>query len=122
MWIYMNTAMLSIVQSAGCASDFLVSARFPGDIEHVFPDAAVIETNDADYRFRAFIDKRTVAEALLDALAELNYDNFKDSVSEPSRKRWYANTWNDARSAQMFMKTFPNDAPAVKPPAWDEGQ
>lgn len=123
MWIYTNTAMLSIVQSAGCASDFLVRARFPGDIEHVFPDAAVITTEDADYRFRAFISKDVVAEALMNALVDINYHSFKDSVKGcNARKAWYAHTWNEGRSAQMFKKTFPFDTPVVKPPAWREDQ
>lgn len=120
MWIYLNDAMLSIVQNTGRQDQFLVRARFPGDIERCFPDAVTYETNDADYRFRAFIGKMTVAELVMNRLVEIGYDNFKSTVTDPRRRRWYGNTWTEAVEAQRLKRMFPNEQLAVKPPEWEE--
>lgn len=53
MWIFLNDSFLSIVQKPGDRDHITVRARLRGDIEAVFPDAAVIEGAGTDYRFRA---------------------------------------------------------------------
>lgn len=120
MWIYMSDSMLSIVQNTGRIDQFLVRARLPGDIERVFPEAVVYETNDHDYRFRAFIDKYDVINAMLHRMSEINYPNFKKTVTNPRRHRFYANTHVDAVEAQRMARLFPNEPSALKPPAWNE--
>lgn len=120
MWIYMSDAMLSIVQNTGCIDQFLVRARLPGDIERVFPDSVVYETNDADYRFRAFIDKEELVKVMIVRMLNINYPNFKKTVTDPRRRRFYANTHVDAVEAQRIARLFPNEPSALKTPAWDE--
>lgn len=122
MWIYMSDSMLSIVQNTGRLDQFLVRARLPGDIARVFPGAVVYETNDQDYRFRAFLNKREVIDAILHRMSGINYPNFKKTVSDPRRHRFYANTHACAVEAQRMAKLFPNEPSALKPPAWREGQ
>ena len=42
----------------------MVRPRLPGDIEIVFPDADVSETQSADYRYRASVPRKAVASKL----------------------------------------------------------
>ena len=64
MWIYLNDAFLSVVAHRDDDAVLLVRGRRPGDIERVFPEAAVQETPAADYRFRAALPRRRVVEVL----------------------------------------------------------
>lgn len=101
MWIFLNNAFLSIVDpegaydgSAGPVSPcLLVRARIKGDIEAVFPDAKVNETPHRDYRFRAMIDRKTVAAAMAAQVMQLGAGNFKGSVKEKARHDAYMGVW-----------------------------
>lgn len=94
MWIFLNSAFLSIVDKGGNGSTLLVRARHEGDIERVFPQAAVERTPQHDYRFRARIDREVVAMALAEAVKGIRYSNFKDSVGERSRHDAYMDVWS----------------------------
>lgn len=93
MWIFLNDAFLSIVAHRDRPDDLLVRARAPGDIEMVFPGAVVLSTPAADYPFRAVVDRRVVAGALLSRVAGIDYDNFKGSVAEDTRHDAYLDVW-----------------------------
>lgn len=101
MWIFLNNAFLSVVDPKASYSggrgpvsrDLLVRARLKGDIEAVFPKAKVQETPDRDYRFRALLPREVVAEVMLDAVNEIDYQNFKGSVPEKARHDAYAGVW-----------------------------
>ena len=91
MWVYLNNAFLSIIDpkanygGGGAKSDqLLVRARFKGDIERVFKRAKVVETPKRDYRYRALVSRETVAQAMLQAVQNIDYLNFKGSTKE----RW----------------------------------
>ncbi|MDQ5911241.1 MAG: hypothetical protein QG599_3338 [Pseudomonadota bacterium] len=72
MWIFSNDAFLSIV--ADCNSErLLVRARLKGDIERTFPSSAVVEDAGTDYRFRAWLDRKTVADVLSHKVEEIDY-------------------------------------------------
>lgn len=94
MWIYMNNAFLSIVQDDDVPGMLLVRARRSGDIESVFPDARVIETSGSDYAFRSNIGREVVADRITNAVLSIDYPNFKDSVSDPARRRIYSSIWD----------------------------
>lgn len=93
MWIFLNDAFLSIVDKGGDGSTLLVRARRSGDIERVFPSAAVQTTPHNDYRFRARIDREEVAEALAQSVREITYGNFKGSVKDHRRHDAYMDVW-----------------------------
>lgn len=99
MWIFLNNAFLSIVDADG--PSLLVRARRRGDLERVFPNAEVSETPQRDYRFRARIDRETVAQALAAAARGIRYPNFKDSVAEHLRHAAYAQVWTVMRRYQQ---------------------
>ena len=94
MWVFLNNAMLSIVAHGSHPGVLLVRARSAGDIERVFPDAAVSETPTADYRYRADVPTETVAEALAAQVRAIDYPNFKSTVRDTGRLRAYHDVWD----------------------------
>jgi hypothetical protein len=99
MWVFLNDAFLSVV--ADQHSDrLLVRARIAGDIERTFPDSAVTEGGGTDYRFRAWIDRDTVAATLYQAAMNIGYGNFKGSVRDVSRHDAYMDVWHQMMAYQ----------------------
>ena len=102
MWIVINKTFISIVENRHNKNELLVRSRVKGDIEKIFPDAEVIENNDADYLFRAFLPRGQVSEAIKKEVDMIDYGNFKDSVPKSDIKRLnsYMNVWNNLRHLQ----------------------
>jgi len=96
----MNNAFLSIVADRNNPDRLLVRSRFCDDIKAVFPDAVVTETPDADYRFRAFLPRNVVSSRLSDAVCNIDYPNFKDSVLQDWRHDLYFKIWRILYDAQ----------------------
>ena len=82
MWIMLNNAFLSVVDKAPKPDQMVVRARVEGHIEAVFPNAEVIRDASGDYLFRAFIDREEVAEAMYQAVMNIDYPNFKNSIKD----------------------------------------
>jgi len=93
MWIFLEDAFLSIVDKDGDGTTLLVRARREGDLERAFPGAEVHETRNHDYRFRAQVDRETVARAIADRVRRVAYPNFKDTVRDPARHTAYMGVW-----------------------------
>lgn len=94
MWIFLSDSYLSIVDKGDPTGEtLLVRARRKGDIEAVFPEAEVIEGAGTDYRYRARIDRRVVAEVIADQVSSIRYGNFKDTVDDDARHDAYLDTW-----------------------------
>ena len=100
MWIFLNNAFLSIVVDNNKRTGLIVRARVKGDIERVFPGVKVIKTPKRDYLFRAFVDREIVANAISEAVLDISYDNFKDSVKETRRKQNYSRVWWEMSNIQ----------------------
>jgi hypothetical protein len=100
MWVLLNNAFLSIVAHRDDPELLLVRARKEGDIEQAIPDADVWIDAEADYRYRAEVPRPFVARALADVVASIDYDNFKNSVSDPARHSAYAAVWRDLAALQ----------------------
>ena len=102
MWIALNNSFLSIVQNRNNSSELLVRARVKGDIERVFPQAETFEDLSADYRYRALIKRDLVEKALASQVSEINYDNFKNSISKDEYQRHdaYLKVWDNLRTLQ----------------------
>ncbi len=93
MWIFSRRSFLSIVEHSQEPRLLLVRARFPGDIEHWFPEAEIAETPDADYRFRASLTRERVSEAVALRVRQINYTNFKASIEDYYRHGAYSKVW-----------------------------
>jgi len=100
MWLFLNNAALSIVESRDDDGILLVRGRVQGDIEAIFPGHAVHETPNADYRYRAYIDRDTVADAAARAVYNINYPNFKGSVVDVDRHDAYLGVWGVMKREQ----------------------
>ncbi len=99
MWIFSNDAFLSIVVDRN-SEQLLVRARLKGDIERTFPGSAVVEDVGMDYRFRTWLDRKTVADVLHHKVEEIDYANFKGSVQDHARHRVYMSVWEVMHTAQ----------------------
>ncbi len=101
MWIHLSDAFLSVVAHRHDPDMLLVRARVAGDIGRVFPGVIETETPTADYRYRATIPRKTVAAALAEQVAGIEYDNFKNSVTEHDRHDAYFETWGALHRLQQ---------------------
>lgn len=94
MWIFMSDAFVSIVQHFDEPGLFMVRARIAGDLERLFPGFEVVETPDADYRYRVTLSAELVADVIRQQVAGINYPNFKNSVKDDERHRVYSSVWS----------------------------
>lgn len=109
MWIFKNDAFVSIVQDRDMPDQLWARARLRGDLEKFFgnPEGLeVIQTDDADYRFRCAIDRHTVKMALIMAVDQLDYENFKGSIPQTKagnrRHDWYLRIWSASMTEQRY--------------------
>ena len=94
MWICLKDSFLSIVKDPEATSDtLLVRARRAEDIMAVWPGAVVRSTPKRDYQFRADITRKEVAAALVDLVYDIDYSNFKNTVTDKDRHLAYAKIW-----------------------------
>ncbi len=104
MWLFTSKSFLSIVEHSDDPGLLHVRARFEGDIQEVFPSADVIEIPNTDYRYRTSLSRDQVAEAMVRIVKSINYPNFKDSVTDPSRKDTYIKVWETMWNAQHAIQ------------------
>jgi hypothetical protein len=100
MWISLSDAFLSIVAIPGQPDMLKVRARRKGDIERIFPEAAVQRTPGRDYLYRAEMPRGAVSSAIAASLAAIEYDNFKNSVSDTRLHSAYASVWSSMSKLQ----------------------
>jgi len=102
MWIFARRGFISIVKHRSEPGGLLVRARFPGDIEALFPFADVKCTPQHDYLFRATINRADVAAALTREIAGIDYGDFRESIGrgDPNRVAAYHAVWQDMKEAQ----------------------
>ena len=100
MWLFTNSGFVSIVADRDTKSNLLVRGRLEGDIQSMFPRAKVIKTPHADYLFRASIPRQLVAKTIAKRINDVQYDNFKDSVSDPDLHESYLEVWATMRRMQ----------------------
>ena len=96
MWLFTSKSFLSVVadKENPTGDRLLVRSRIMGDIEEVFPDADVMETCNADYRFRAWVSREKVNNAISEYVQNLNYINFKNRVEDQARIRPLMRVWS----------------------------
>ncbi len=93
MWLFMTDSFLSIAADPEDADSLLVRARKDGDIERVFPDAIVVETPDADYRYTAPLPRLQVAAAIAEQIASMDYGDFQAALPPGLRRDAYLEVW-----------------------------
>ncbi len=94
MWLFLNDSYLSVVQHRDLPGALLVRSRVKGDIERAVPGAKVFEDLEADYRYRAVVDREAFKTALCQAVDRIDYDNFKGSIhNDPKRHEAATAVW-----------------------------
>ncbi len=94
MWVCLNDAFFSIVESDKDGSLLSVRARRKGDLERYFPGQPVHERHGADYAFRAFVPRGGVARILSETALGIPYKNFKNSVRDHRLHDAYTQVWS----------------------------
>lgn len=102
MWIMLNDAMFSIVADKTDDTKLVVRSRIEGSVESVFGVDEICTTN-ADYRYRAYIDKEEVANTISDKVFGIDYPNFKDSVKNQNLKNAYTSIWSILYRMQTLL-------------------
>ena len=102
MWIFLNNSFLSIVENRNNKEELLVRSRVRGDIDKIFPNSNIFEMENSDYKYRSYIKKIEVSEKIKEIVTNINYDNFKNSISksEDLRHSSYLNVWNEMKKLQ----------------------
>ena len=103
MGIGVNNGWLSIVEDYNDEERLLVRARKLEHITNTFPDCDYFKDSDADYPYRAFIDRDTVAKAIAHSVGKIDYPNFKNSVQDGRLHNAYNEVWH------TMYYTFLND-------------
>lgn len=100
MWIFLTDAIFSIVAHETNPDVLLVRSRKKGDIERYFPEADVEIGLGYDYLCRSRIPRDEVAKVISNALLNITYGNFKNSVKDGSRRKSYIEVWEVMREYQ----------------------
>lgn len=116
MWIFLNDAFVSVVAHRRRSDLLMARARLLGDLQRAFGRCLVWETTSADYRYRAVLTRKRVARAIAEHALSIDYDNFKDSVSEDARHAAYMRVWEVMSAEQRASHRTP-DARALRPSA-----
>ncbi len=81
MWIASTNGFISIVQHWDQKDTLLVRARVVNDLHALFDSSRILETKDADYRYRAMVKKQEMAIILIKMIKTIDYHNFKNEVA-----------------------------------------
>lgn len=113
MWIMLNDAFVSIVKDERNKKNLMVRARMEGDVQRAMRDGSIVEgeTPDADYRFRASLPRKKVADAIAANVTRINYPNFKNTVKRKDRGNAYLRVWGDLSRWQDEVYGPPDTKP-----------
>ncbi len=130
MWIFTNYGFVSAVQHNAKQDAFLVRAREPGVLEEFAKrhkiNTVVRETPDADYRYRAEIERTEFAAAVAVEILSIDYGNFKSAfrslITENTGVTHWAllDVWTVMRDLQEHLAGC--EFNAVEPPVQDLAQ
>jgi CDP-diacylglycerol pyrophosphatase len=93
MWLFTQAGMTSIVEDQDYSRYLIPRARIEGDLEGLFAGALIEESSATDYRYRTWLKRELVVEAVAKAVREIDYSNFKNSVLDRTRSHWYSSVW-----------------------------
>lgn len=84
MWIFLSDGFLSVVADKDdpAGGSLLVRSRKRHHISAYFPKAEIIENAGTDYAFRAWVPRDQVQALMAAQVADLDYSNFKNSITD----------------------------------------
>jgi len=107
MWLFTSGGFVSIVASRDCQDDLIVRARLKNHLLALFPKARVVETLEADYRFRSTLSRKAVEMIAAKQVASITYDNFKRSIGDRGYHDACLDVWDAMRGLQNDLN-FPH--------------
>ena len=140
MWLFTRYGFFSVTVSRQDPYKMQIRARAKEDLERLAEFAAtqgwhigehfseIIETPNADYRWRIICvpgQWAAIAEALA---ADVDYHNFKATITDPKRHRLYERVWHTMldlqyqEEANRLQVRFDLDDLADDPALWDFGR
>src|SRR4051794_6056575 len=93
MWIFTRDSFISVVEDQDDSRYLVSRARIKGDLEALYPGTLTDESSASDYRFRCWLKRELVVQALSRVVREIDYDNFKGSLQDRTRCNWYSSVW-----------------------------
>jgi hypothetical protein len=116
MWICLTDSFLSAVADKNDPKMLMVRARRRQDLVTVFGEAgAIIETSEnADYRWRTFVDRQTFKEVLDRRVDGLMYRNFKSEVQDRDLHDMYLDFWERHRRLKCEDRSSATHKAAVR--------
>jgi len=102
MWIFTQGGLLSAVQHTSDKDLVFVRARRRAHLLYHFPLHQPLYTPHGDYHWRIVVSKQQFASVVAEAAMQINYPNFKDSVSD-DLYHVYTNVWVAAQQLSVFM-------------------
>ena len=106
MWVFTRDGFYSVVHDRYCQQDeLMVRSRDKRDLARLskkVPLGTVLETRNADYRYRAVIKRSSWAAYLSHEALEIDYDNFKSSIhgmdEDEVREIAYHSVWTSLKN------------------------
>ena len=102
MWIITAAGFYSVVRKpTDPAGKLTIRSRVKKDLVNLkkrLPGlSAIIESDDSDYRYRAFAKPEELADALSKLVMDINYSNFKGKIEKENRYRAtiYHQVWGE---------------------------
>lgn len=107
MWIIATTGFYSVMRKPG-DEQLVIRSRVRKDLvdlkKRYLPSLGkIIDTDNSDYRFRAYADASAVGAALAKIAEDIDYSNFKDEVKHlqgQQRATVYMRIWTALLSLQ----------------------
>jgi len=105
MYLFAQHGILSIVAHNKKPDMLMVRSVARRDIEHYWPSAKIVRTDDGDYRFRTRLPRDEVAARIAQAVAAIDYPKVKPAVAK-DRKHTYFTVWDTMMSCKMPEPRF----------------
>lgn len=95
MWVCFNNGFVSAVENRDDKTMLIARARKRQHLIDIFPDKEkeIFSKENSDYEFRLNISKDEYAEVVAAAIRNIDYDNFKNSVTDKGLHDLYGRFW-----------------------------
>jgi hypothetical protein len=99
MYVFAQQGILSIVAHRTKPGMLMVRSVAREDVAAFWPEARIIEMDDADYRFRTTLPRDEVAARITQAVQEINYDRVKP-IAGKGRSHTFFQVWDTMMALQ----------------------
>lgn len=93
MWIYLADSSVSISQHKDAPGSLMVRARDRESLGRLFPGAELVETPDADYRWRVTLSKEQVSAVIAERVTAIDYADDVKNLVDHTRRDLYRDLW-----------------------------